>query len=750
MVEEGPRYDRTDPATEARVDELLGRMTLAEKIGQLVQVAPFAPPDPDGLTELIREAQETGRPVESIFLPRPGLDDEIREGRVGSLLNLADAGRVNRLQRIAVEESRLGIPLLVGSDVIHGFRTVFPIPLAESCTWDPELLERASRVAAEEASAAGVDWVFAPMVDIGRDPRWGRVAEGAGEDPFLGAALAAARVRGFQATDLASGRRIAACPKHYVGYGGAEAGRDYNTVDISERTLREVHLPPFRAAFEAGAGSVMPAFNEIGGVPAHSNPLTLRTILRDEWGWAGVTLSDYEGVRELIPHGVAADLKEAARLSILAGLDMEMVSEAYATHLATLVGDGAVPGALVDEAARRVLRLKFRLGLFERPYADEALAGRIMLREDFRALALEVAQESMVLVKNEGGLLPLAPEVGRIAVIGPLADARRDLLGTWVLQGRAEDAETILEAIQSALGDGAPLTHVRGCPMRGDEGTDIPAAVAAARDADVVVLVVGEGADLSGEARSRAFLGLPGRQQELAAAVAATGTPIVCALLTGRPLVIPRLAERAGALLVAWHGGIRAGRAVADLLFGAASPSGKLTASWPRAEGQIPVYYGHKNTGRPWEGAGTAQFGEPFKSRYIDLPNEPLFPFGHGLSYTTFAYRDLRVETPVVGADGTLVVSATIENTGARTGVEVAQLYVRDLVASVTRPVKELRGFQRVALGPGEARTMRFEVPARELGFYGVEMRYVVEPGAFKVWIGPDSTGGLEGDFEVR
>jgi beta-glucosidase len=494
----------------------------------------------------------------------------------------------------------------------------------------------------------------------------------------------------------------------------------------------------------------MSSFNEIAGVPATCNPHTLQTILRDEWAWAGVVVSDYSSVKELIAHGVAADLREAARLSILAGLDMDMMGGAYADHLAALVEEGAVPTARVDEAVRRVLRLKIRLGLFEHPYTDEGLADRIFLRDDFRALALQVAQESMVLLKNEGGVLPLTPGVGRVALIGPLADNRADLLGCWSFHGRANDVETVLEGMRVYLpGDAAPV-HVPGCPIAGAGAADIPAAVAAAEAADVVVLVVGEGMDMSGEAHSRAHLGLPGRQQELADAVAATGKPLVVVLMSGRPLVIPRLAGQATALLAAWHGGIRAGRAVADLLFGAVTPSGKLTAGWPRAEGQIPVYYAQKNTGRPVGGAGTTQFEEPFKSTYLDEPNAPLFPFGFGLSYTMFAYRDLAVEQPVLGPDGTLVVTAVVGNQGERAGEEVAQLYVRDLVGSVTRPVKELKGFQRVALQPGEERTVRFAVPVRDLGFHGLDGRYTVEPGTFKVWVGPNAAEGVEGQFEVQ
>ncbi len=717
---EANKYNQFDPDTEMRVDALLARMTLPEKIGQLVQSD-----------------------------VRYDLAASIRAGRVGSILNLKESKRINFCQRIAVEETRLGIPLLMGFDVIHGFRTIFPIPLAESCTWDPPLLEQASRVAAEEASAAGINWIFAPMVDVARDPRWGRIAESAGEDPFLGMAMARARVRGFQALDLVSRRCIAACPKHYVGYGASEAGRDYNTVDISERTLRDIHLPPFKAAFDAGAGSVMSAFNEINGVPATANLLTLNTILRDEWGWLGVVLSDYGAVRELIPHGFASDLKEAARLSIGAGLDMEMVSTAYSDHLEELVAAGEVPLAAVDRAARRVLRLKFRLGLFERPFVDESLGEMLFLRDDFCARALEVAQKSMVLLKNEDALLPLTPGAARLVVIGPLADNRVDLLGTWAMAGKPEDVETVVEGIGHYLDENA-WTHMPGCPIRDDGPADVAGAVAAAQAADVVVLVLGESADMSGESHSRTRLGLPGQQQALLDAVAETGKPLVCVLMSGRPLVIPRLAEQVDALLAAWHGGIRAGRAIADVLFGAVNPSGKLTASWPRAVGQIPIYYAHKNTGRPAAEAGVKQFAEVFKSVYLDEPNSPLFPFGFGLSYTRFEYRDLQIERPILGMSGMLVVSAVVANRGERAGDEIVQLYVRDLVGSVTRPVKELKGFRKISLAAGEEMRVRFNVPVATLGFTGPDMCYTVEPGAFKVWIGPDSTRGLEGDFVVE
>lgn len=716
------RFGQADPPIEARIDELLAQMTLPEKIGQMNQGDVYLLPDPDAA---------------------------IRAGAVGSLLSLTDRDRINHYQRVVVEQSRLGIPLLIGNDVIHGYRTIFPIPLAEACTWDPPLLEQAARIAAEEASACGTDWIFAPMVDVSRDPRWGRIAESAGEDVFLTIELARARVRGFQAADLESGRRIVACPKHYVAYGAAEAGRDYNTVDISERTLREVYLPPFKAAFDAGAGSVMSAFNDLNGVPASANPLTLRTILRDEWGWGGVVLTDYNAVGELVEHGIAEDQRAAARLSALAGVDMDMITNAFGKHLLELVQAGEVPETVIDAAVRRILRLKLQLGLFERPYTDDGIAERLILHERFRAVALDVAQRSMVLLKNDG-LLPLTPTINQLAVIGPLADDRHAALGCWAGQGRAEDAETVLDGLRAVCGDTVELAHVRGCAVRGDEIDELDAAVAAACAADVTVLVIGENAEMSGEAHSRVHLGLPGRQQALLEAVIATGTPVVVVLMTGRPLVIPWLAEHAPALLLAWHGGIRTGRAVADLLFGAANPSGKLSVSFPRAEGQIPIYYAHKNTGRPAHGAGTRQFDEPFRSTYIDAPNAPLYPFGFGLSYTSFAYSDLAIDRPVVADDETLIVSAAVRNTGSRAGAEVVQLYVRDDIASVTRPVKELRGFERITLEPGEQRTVRFELPVQSLGFADAAGNYVVEPGRFTVWIGPDSTAGLEAHFEVR
>ena len=722
MADGSYRFGQCDPRVKERVEKLLAQMTLEEKVGQMNQIHP-------------RNAEE-GAAL-------------IRAGGVGSLLGITDVHEINRWQKIAVEESRLGIPLLIGNDVIHGYRTTFPIPLAEACTWDPALIEKAACVAASEAAACGTDWIFAPMVDICRDPRWGRIAEGSGEDPFLGAAMAAARVRGFQTQGFAGGRRIVACPKHYVAYGAAEAGKDYNTVDISERTLRDVFLPPFKAAFDAGAGSVMSSFNEISGVPASANPFTLRTVLRQEWGFGGVVLSDYNAVGELIPHGFAADLKDAALKSVWAGVDMDMMGFAYPTHLAGLVRDGQVPETLIDEAVRRILCLKGMLGLLDQPYTDERLHESVILSQRNRQAALDVAIKSMVLLRNEGGLLPLSHKA-RVAVIGPLADDRRAPLGCWSCAGMPDDVETVLEGMRAAWSNANSLTYVQGCSADGKEDSgQFDQAVAAARAADVAVLVLGETASMSGEAHSRAYLNLPGQQQELLEAVHATGKPVVAVLLAGRPLVIPWMVAHVPAILMAWHGGIRTGRAVAELLSGQANPSGKLAASLPRTEGQIPVYYAHKSTGRPVLGKGTVQFQEAFRSGYLDESNAPLFPFGYGLSYTQYTYADLQVETPGVSPTGTLAVSATVANAGQRSGDEIVQLYVQDLVGSVTRPVRELKGFQHIHLAPGEQRKVRFQVSASQLGFHGSAMEYVVEPGEFRVWVGPNSEGGLEGAFRI-
>ena len=719
--------NRLDPDVEARIDQLLEQMTLAEQIGQMVQIH-------------VHE----GNMEESLA--------RISRGDVGSVLNYYGAAKLNRLQREAVEGSRLGIPLLFGNDVIHGYRTIFPIPLALSCSWDEALVEEMARLAAVEATADGTSWTFAPMVDVARDPRWGRIAEGAGEDPFLGAALARAQVRGFQADDLPTGRRLLACPKHFAAYGAAEGGKDYNTVDVSVRRLRDVYLPPFRAALDAGAGTVMSAFNEIAGVPCTANSFLLRTILRDEWGFDGFVVSDWDSVGELLPHGYAEDLKEAARLAIWAGIDMDMASGAFAVHLAELVQEELVPEALVEAAARRVLRQKLLLGLFEAPYVDEERVEHFILTPAHREKALEAAQKSIVLLKNEGSVLPLDAGAQRVALIGPLADDHHEILGTWHRIGRDEDTESVLDGLRAAWPE-AEIEHVRGCGLAGDEIPELDAALEAVARSEVVVLVLGEGEAMSGEAHSRAHLGLPGAQQRLLEAVHAAAQdedkPLVVVLMSGRPLVVPWVAEHVPAIVQAWHGGIRAGRAVADVLLGAVSPSGKLTATWPRAVGQIPIYYAHKNTGRPASGPGVRQFDEAYRTRYIDEANEPLFPFGHGLSYTTFAYEDLQVATPRVALDGEVQVSALVRNTGERAGEEIVQLYVRDVVGQVTRPVRELKGFRRVRLAPGEQQRVHFTLPVSSLAFHGQAMTYRVEPGEFQVWIGPDSVSGVRGAFTV-
>ncbi len=698
-----------------RVDELLARMTLDEKVGQLVQFTGF---DND-------------------------LAAAVREGRIGSLLNVTGAENTNRVQRIAVEESRLGIPLLFGLDVIHGYRTVFPVPLATASSWDPELVTAIETIAAREARASGVHWTFAPMVDIARDPRWGRIIEGAGEDPFLGAVMAAARVRGFQGADVAAPDRLLACLKHYVAYGAAVGGLDYNSVDLSERTLREIYLPPYRAGVDAGAATVMSAFNLLNGVPTTANTFTINRILRGELGFGGFIVSDWNSVGELIEHGYAADASEAARLALGATIDMDMMGGIYRGQLADLVRAGTVSEAALDASVRRVLRAKFMLGLFDNPYVDPAAEPAVVLRDDHVAAARDAAGKSMVLLKNDGGLLPLPDAIGSIAVIGPLADNPADILGAWSAQGRAADAVTVLAGIRRRA-PRATVTYAAGSGIDGTERDGFAEAVAAARSADVAIVVVGERAWDTGEAASRASLGLPGVQQELIEAVHETGTPVVAVIVTGRPLAIPWMAEHVPAILEAWHPGIQGGNAVADILWGDVNPSGKLPVSFPRSVGQVPIYYSRDHTGRPRDE------NNKFTSKYLDSPNTPLYPFGHGLSYTTFEYSDLALSADTIDADGTVTVTATVRNTGAVAGAEVVQLYIRDLVASVVRPVRELKGFTKVSLAPGERRTVRFTLGPRELGFYDQGMQFIVEPGVFSVWVGRSSDEGLEGRFVVR
>ncbi len=701
-----------------RVDSLLALMTLDEKVGQLVQYS--------------------GTSAEKETL--------LRQGRIGSFLNVIGARSTRDVQRIAVEETRLKIPLIFGLDVIHGFRTTFPIPLATSCSWDLGMIEKSERIAAIEATAAGVNWTFSPMVDIARDPRWGRIAEGAGEDPYLGAAIAAARVRGFQGSDLQSSTSLLACAKHFAAYGGAEGGRDYNTVDISERTLREIYLPPFKAAVDAGAGSLMCSFNEIAGIPSSANRMLLTDILRGEWKFNGFIVSDWNSIGELVPHGVAANLKDAAVLGLKAGVDMDMEADAYHDHLATVVKEGPVSEAELNEAVRRVLRAKFRLGLFDNPYrnCDTDREKRDILTSANREASRAMAQRSIVLLKNDDHLLPLRKSVKTIAIIGPLADDRKNPLGPWHTAGKPEDVISVLEGVKLKVGTTTRVVYARGCDVEKLARDGFADALEVAREADVVIAVVGEAETMSGEASSRSHLGLPGSQEELVRALHATGKPVVVTLMNGRPLAIEWIARNVPAILETWFLGVESGTAIADVLFGDYNPSGKLTTSFPRTTGQVPIYYNHKNSGRP------ANDTLHFTSKYVDVENTPLFPFGYGLSYTSFAYSQLKLSSKTLKEGGSLAVNVIVKNTGNRFGEEIVQLYVRDEVASVTRPVRELKGFQKIALRAGESRRVQFTLTAEQLKFYDRDMKWMIEPGTLNVYVGPSCAEGLESRFEYQ
>ena len=718
------------PVLDMRVEALLRRMTLEEKVGQLVQFSDGAATGPEG-------ARVDPRAL-------------IARGGLGSILNLTGAKAVNDLQRVAVERSRLKIPLLFGLDVIHGHRTVFPVPLGLSATWDPDLVARTARAAAVEASADGVRWTFAPMVDIARDARWGRIMEGAGEDPWLGSRMAAAYVRGYQTADLANPTAIVACAKHYVAYGGAEAGRDYNAVDVSDRVLRDVYLPPFRAAVDAGVGTLMSAFNTVQGVPASANRFTLTDVLRGEWGFRGFVVSDWNSIGELIPHGVALDDAQAAEKALTAGVDMDMAANAYGSTLVGLVRRGRVKLATVDEATRRVLRVKFALGLFERPYVDETRAGRETLTPASLALAREAAERSFVLLRNEGDVLPLKAG-GRVALIGPLADRADDMLGEWAVRGRKEDVTDLRTAMAARLGD--RLLYAEGTGIETDSAAGFPAAVAAAEAADVVVMALGESRFMSGESFSRTRLGLPGNQLELLKAVVATGKPVVLVSFSGRPLTLPWEAAHVPAILEAWFPGVQAGPALVRTLFGDVAPAGRLTASFPRAVGQEPLYYARLNTGRP---ARTDALARRFTSGYLDELTTPQFPFGWGLTYTRFAYGAPRILTRSIRAadlargKATIEVEAVVANVGARPGVETIQLYVGQRGTSVARPIRELKGYRRVTLLPNHGLNVRFSIRGDDLAFTGLDLRRKVEPGELSVWIAPNAEAGVPATIRVR
>ncbi|MDP2886536.1 MAG: glycoside hydrolase family 3 N-terminal domain-containing protein [Ignavibacteria bacterium] len=706
---------RAQSLIDRRVDSLLALMTVDEKVGQLVQYSG---------TSAQRETL-------------------VRQGRIGSFLNVLGTNSTREVQRIAVDESRLKIPLIFGFDVIHGYRTTFPIPLATACSWDLALIEKAERIAATEATAAGVHWTFSPMVDIARDPRWGRIAEGAGEDPYLGSAVAAARVRGFQGPNLRSPTSLLACAKHFAAYGGAEGGRDYNTVDISERTLREIYLPPFKAAVDAGAGSLMCSFNEIAGMPSSANRTLLTDILRGEWKFDGFVVSDWNSIGELLQHGVAADLKEAAVLGLKAGVDMDMEADAYHNHLAAALREDRITGSELDEAVRRVLRAKFQLGLFENPYrnCDSERERRDILTPEHREAARKTAQRSIVLLKNQNNLLPLKKDLKTLAIIGPLADDKESPLGPWHAMGKPEDVIPVLEGIKAKLGSGTKVLFTRGCEIEKPSMSGFAEALDVARQADVVVVVVGESGQMSGEAESRSNIGLPGSQEDLVRALQGTGKPVVVVLMNGRPLALQWIAENVPSIVETWFLGLETGNAIADVLFGDYNPSGKLTTSFPRVTGQVPIYYNHKNTGRP------AVDSVKWTSKYLDLKNSPLYPFGYGLSYTTFSYSQLALSAKTLKPAENLIVSVTVKNTGNRSGEEIVQLYVRDEVASVTRPVRELKGFQKISLAPRESKRVQFVLTPENLKFYDRDMKWTVEPGRFSLYVGPNSAEGLETGF---
>ena len=731
-----PRPRSVSPARASRIaDSVLALLSFEEKVGQLVQV-------PGG-------RDQTGPTVPG------GGEDAVRAGRIGSFLSYWGADATRRMQRAAVEQSPHHVPLLFALDVIHGFRTIFPVPLGEAASFDPALAQRASRVAAVEATATGIHWTFAPMVDIARDPRWGRVVEGAGEDPYLGSRMAEARVRGFQGdSGLTAPSAMLATAKHFVGYGATEGGRDYNTAEVGERTLWDVYLPPFEAAARAGVATFMAGFSAVDGTPPHASHWLLTDVLRDRWHFDGLVVSDWEGIGELIPHGVAATRADAALRGITAGVDIDMSDNIYGTDLAALVRAGRVPQATVDSAVHRVLRAKALLGLFDDPYraVTPAREARDVLTPAFRALARQSGRESIILLENRSNTLPLSKSVRSLAVIGPLADDRRSSLGNWLLAARDTDAVTVLAGLRAAVPN-ARITYTRGVSADTVDGrvdAGIAEAVAAARAADAVVLVLGEREDMSAEASSRSSIDLPGAQLALAQAVTraarAAGKPAAVVLMNGRPLSTPWLADSAGAVVESWFLGVEHGNAVADVLFGDYNPAGRLPMTVPRSVGQVPMYYNHANTGRPGVAA------DHYTSKYIDAPWTPLYPFGYGRSYTTFTYRALQPSAASVhftGPGDSLGVSVEVTNTGSRAGDEVVQLYVRDDVASVVRPVRELKGFRRVTLRAGESRVVRFTLHADDLAFYGLDLRRVVEPGTFTLWAGGSSAAALEAKVTV-
>lgn len=715
---------------EERVDSLLSLMTLDEKLGQMNQVSP------GDFETLVAQVQR---------------------GEVGSILNYVDADLVNKVQKVAVEESRLGIPLLVARDVIHGYKTIFPIPLGQAATFNPELVEEGARVAAVEASSDGIRWTFSPMVDVSRDPRWGRIAESCGEDPYLNAVMGAAMIKGYQGDSLSDPTAMAACAKHFVAYGAAESGRDYNSTFIPERVLRNVYLPPFKAAADAGCATFMTSFNDNDGVPSTANKFILKDILRGEWKYDGMVVSDWASVLEMVNHGFCKDGKDAAEKALNAGVDMEMVSATFINNFKQSLNEKKITLNEIDQAVRNILRLKFRLGLFENPYIVTPQS--VKYADEHLAKARKAVEQSVILLKNDNQVLPLQPDIKTLAVVGPMADAPYEQLGTWVFDGEKEHTQTPLMALKAMYGDKVNILYAPGLAYSRDKSrTQIAPAVAAARRADAIVVFVGEESILSGEAHSLTNLRLQGKQSELIEALAATGKPLITVVMAGRQLVITDEVKESDAVLYAFHPGTMGGPAIADILFGKVNPSGKTPVSFPRTSGQVPLYYAHHNTGRPANPvemlideipveAGQTSVG--CRSFYLDAGSRPLYPFGYGLSYTTFEYSDLTLSSDKLASTDVLTVTLNLKNTGRYDGTEVVQLYVQDKVGSITRPVKELKAFQRVDLKAGESKKVTFSLPVAELAFWGLDMHYSVEPGAFKLWAGTNSEEGLTADFEV-
>lgn len=706
-----------------RVDSLIRIMTLDEKIGQMVLFTS----DWDVTGPTIRE----------------GYLDDIRSGRCGNIFNAYTVDYIRELQRVAVEESRLGIPLMFGYDVVHGHKTIFPIPLGESCSWDLDLIRRSASAAAAEAAASGLNWTFAPMVDISVDPRWGRVSEGAGEDPYLGSLIAAARVKGFQGENLANPLTVLACVKHFAAYGAPFGGRDYNTVDMSERQFREFYMPPYKAGVDAGALSVMTAFNEYDGVPATGNQYLLKDLLKGEWNFQGFVVTDYTSINEMVHHGYARDEAEAGVKAVNAGVDMDLQGEVYFSYLRGLVDSGFVREKTIDNAVRRILNVKAKLGLFDDPYlyCDRARENQVVSNPEIKALSRDAARRSMVLLKNEG-CLPF-DRGDKIAVIGELAASRRDLLGSWKAAGEWDDMNSILDAVRAYNG-AANVIYAEGCRKIGSDRSGFSEAMDAVAQADKVLMVIGEDWDWSGEAASRTDIGVPGIQSELLKMIASAGKPVALVLLNGRPLVLEEESKDADAILEAWYPGTMGAEAVTDIVFGQYNPSGKLTMTFPRSVGQIPVFYYEKNTGRP-----IYLPNDKYKSKYLDSPNEPLYPFGYGLSYTDFKYSNLILSSPKMKKGHTIEATVTVTNIGSRTGEETVQLYIRDLIGSVTRPVKQLKGFQKLVLAPGESRTVTFTIDDEMLSFWRHDMTFGIEDGDFKVMVGGSSSDLLQTSFSL-